>query len=581
MRSSGIKRGLAAIAISGMAVTVLPGLAMANEIDSQVTGAVGPTSTQLYNENTSPSGQPVGLTAKNDGTDTTVRLEAGAGVNVPRVIFQFSRDGGATWSDIATVERNDDGAFSHEWVPSADGVFAGDTILLRTRNAADPNNAGLEDQEGPFVLRNATAATTQAINITAATQKGYFTDPDVPTQHTLGVAGTTTVMSTAPINIPIIAWMDGAGNNTDSTFDTSNNGTGGWEGVLRFSNATYTFDNPALPPAEADEMVVRAATDAFVPASDQTDDFEGFTLYKQVLTSVNATLNPRTEPDPGTVTVTVLDQNGNPIAGIDVYAATGAALGETDGRGQVVTPQSDSIDYYYANADANDNFSPGAGDKRSNDVNNTAAVVRIATSPSEGTQPVGTAVTETITVTDTNGDPIQNRPVRIRRDGPGSQGETVFKTTNDSGQVTYAFNCSTEGVTDITVGISGPTPDPTADPFDFATANDSVRCGEDDVPPTSNPVKPNIKLTGASKGNKDVLRLTVKPAAKAKGAVVRVQKRLNGKWVAWANTKELRKNGKQAWAFRDGNGNRISKYRVQVGNTENSRRGVSNVLRLR
>ena len=45
--------------------------------------------------------------------------------------------------------------------------------------------------------------------------------------------------------------------------------------MLRFSNATYTFDDPALPPAEADQMVVRAVTDTTSLTDDQTDDFEG------------------------------------------------------------------------------------------------------------------------------------------------------------------------------------------------------------------------------------------------------------------------------------------------------------------
>ena len=49
MRSSGIKRSMAAIAISAVAVAGIPALAMANTIDSQVTGAGGPTSVQLYN----------------------------------------------------------------------------------------------------------------------------------------------------------------------------------------------------------------------------------------------------------------------------------------------------------------------------------------------------------------------------------------------------------------------------------------------------------------------------------------------------------------------------------------------------
>src|SRR5690606_32015069 len=111
------------------------------------------------------------------------------------------------------------------------------------------------------------------------------------------------------------------------------------------------------------------------------------------------------------------------------------------------------VTYYYANATATAGFSPADGDKRSNDVNNMAAVVDITTSPSDGAQPIGTTVTETIKVTDTNGDPISNRPVKIWRNGPGDNSETVFMSTNDNGEVTYSFTCDVEGVSSIDVGI--------------------------------------------------------------------------------------------------------------------------------
>ena len=208
MKSSGIKRGLAAIAVSAVAVAGIPALAMADSIDTQVTPAVGPTDVQLYNDNTSFSG-PIDLTAKNDGTDTTVRLEAGAGINVPAVIFQVSRNGGA-FADIATVAaRNDDGAFSYEWNPAANGAFPGDTIDLRVVNAADITE---DDTECGFTLRLASAVNTQAINITAGEQKGYFEDPDALTNYSLGVVGTTSVTSTATIDRPCMSWQDGGAN---------------------------------------------------------------------------------------------------------------------------------------------------------------------------------------------------------------------------------------------------------------------------------------------------------------------------------------------------------------------------------
>jgi hypothetical protein len=560
---------LAVIAISGLAVTGIPALAMADTIDSQVTPVVGATDVQLYNDNTSFSG-PTDLTAKNDGTDSTVRLEAGAGVNVPSVTFQVSRNGGA-YADIATVaSRNDDGAFSHEWNPADNGAFPGDAIDLRVVNAADITE---DDTENGFTLRLASAVNTQAINIAAGEQKGYFEDPDNLTEYTLGVAGTTTVTSTATIDRPCISWQDGGANDEDGTCDTSNGGDGTWEGTLRFSDATYTLDDPTLPPAEADQMVVRAQTDTVLAPDDQTDDFEAFTLYEQTLTSLTATITPAEEPDPGVVTVTVLDQNSNPIAGIEVFEAGGAFAGTTDGRGQLAVEQDDTVQYYYANADSPDAFSPAAGDKRSPDVQNLAANVSIVTSPSDGPVALGTAVTETITVTDANGDPISNRAVRVRRNGPGGQAETVFMTTNTNGVVTYNFTCNVAGVTSIAVGIFGPNPPDPFDPYTFATATDNVTCG---IPPKS---AIDVRLRGKNRGNKDVLR--VNGPTKAAGAVVRLQKKTANGWKNISQAKVLNSVGNKKFVVRDKNGNKVTKYRAKVAATVDTKADTSNVVRRR
>ena len=559
MNSSGMKRGLVAIAISAVAVTGIPALAMADTIDTQVSNALSNTDVQLYNE----TGGGIDLTAKNDGTDTTVRLEAGAGINVAQVTFQVSRNA-LPFADIATVDRNDDGAFSVEWTPADSGAFPGDLIRIRALNAAVPAN---DDTSGFFVLRNASANTTQAINIATGDQKGYFVDPDIPADSTLGVTGTTTVTSPSQADAPGVNWMDGNGANQDLTFDASNSGDGTFEGVLRFNG--YNFDGPTLPPAEADQMVVRARTDVPV-GSDDSDDFEGFTLYEQTLTSLTVTFTPAEEPDPGIVTVTVLDQNGNPIAGIDVYRAGGGFIGDTDGRGQVTNEQDDTVDFYYANADANDAFSLAAGDKRSNDVTVGMVNVDIDTRPSEGVQPVGTAVTETVTVTDQNGDPISNRPVRIRRAGPGSEAETKFATTDSNGVLTYEFTCSVEGVTTIDVGIQGPVP-PLADPFTFTTATDTVTCG---VKVKQNP---NAKLSGKNQGNKDVLKVNAKSVAA--GAKVRLQKKTSNGWKQVGKAKRLNSSGYKSFKVKDKNGNKVTKYRAKVSATSDTTFDTSNVVK--
>jgi hypothetical protein len=361
-----VKRLLSALVIAAVAATSVQTLASADTIDSQVSGVVGSTDVQLYNNSTGAGGA-IDLTAKSDGTDTTVRLEAGGGNNVAQVTFQVSVNGGS-FTDLTTTSRNDDGAFSYEWSPADTGAFPGDVIDIRVFNAAEPSET---DTAAGFILQSASAASTQAINIAAGEQRGYFQNPDVPSQYTIGVTGTTSITSTDPANRPCVAWMHGGGSTQGYTCDTSNLGNGSFEGVLRLTTPGYAFDDPTLPPTEADQLVVRAATDTLSASDDQTDDFETFTLYKQTLTSLTAT----TASD--TVTVTVLDQNGDPIAGIGVYADSGASVGESDGLGQVRVAKS-AAQYYYANADASDAFSPAAGDKRTGgDAPSTCSRVQI------------------------------------------------------------------------------------------------------------------------------------------------------------------------------------------------------------
>ena len=338
--------------------------------------------------------------------------------------------------------------------------------------------------------------------------------------------------------------------------------------------ATYIFDDPTLPPVEADQMVVRAVTDTTTAADDQTDDFEAFTLYEQTLTSLTCTNTPQEEPDPGIITVTVLDQNSNPIAGIDVYEDNGDPLGETDGRGQVTTLEGDDSSVLPRERRLAERLlARQRATSARPTVNNLAANVNIATSPSEGALPVGTAVTETITVTDNAGDPISNRAVRIIRNGPGSNAETVFQTTNSSGVTTYEFNCSTRGVTSIAVGITGPV-GPGVDPFTFATANDTVVCGAPAAVERS--TSGCAATTGATRtcsGSTARRRLLARPSG--------CRRRPTNGWKNVGQAKSLNSVGNKKFVVRDKNGNKVTRYRAKVSATSDTRADTSNVVRRR
>ncbi len=100
MKSSGIKRTMAAFAIAAVAVAGIPALtntAFAESVNNQVEDALGINGVQLYS--------PIpDITTKPDGTDSTVRLQAGAGRNVDDVRFEYSRQ---RWRHVEHDRRRD------------------------------------------------------------------------------------------------------------------------------------------------------------------------------------------------------------------------------------------------------------------------------------------------------------------------------------------------------------------------------------------------------------------------------------------------------------------------------------------
>jgi protocatechuate 3,4-dioxygenase beta subunit len=346
MNSSGIKRGLATAAITALAVTGIPAIASANTIDAQVNA----TGVVLYNTDT------VDVTTKNDGVNTTVRLEAGAPSTVTSITFQY--DLGAGYVDIATVGRNDDGAFSTEWNATP---FTGATVSVRAIQTGATAAAGNNDvATGVTILGGGSGA--EAVNLADGTSKGVYQSP-ITGDNSVIVSGTTSATSGSVA----ISRKDGTGADADASTATVTatpappaTATGGtFKGVLDIG--TYTFSGDG----SADQIVVEALRD--------TEDHEAYTLYKQVITTVTATADTTTVPAGGNanVTVTVTDQNGAPIAGAQVYSSDPNTLvGYTDVNGQVTDTQSaaDGATYYYANATVQPEYSAGQNDKRSADI---------------------------------------------------------------------------------------------------------------------------------------------------------------------------------------------------------------------
>ncbi len=375
MTSSGIKRGVAAAAISALAVAGLPlfaGTASATTIATEVGGA----NVELY------APQSSGISAKDDGTNTSVSLVAGGGTTVTSVLFQYrTTAGGATWLNVpgGNVARNADGVFKADWTaPPAD--------TIEVRAVAGPG--GATDAATVVVPLNAAANTVELASEGAlgVFQEPYTTGPySATTSELLAVTGTVSQGSGAP------------------TVTDASHGTGASDaGTLETTPSTTSDDFNAV--VDIDGYPYSAGTDAnqiaLNAATSNTDDAEGSTLYIQTIGSITADPGNQNDATPAdaSVTLTVLDTLGNPVAGAEVFsggdtdtdgagpdADTDGAetlVGYTDGRGQIeVTPAvangsatpNGGTETYYVNK--TDDDTRNAGDPTVDVTVNTAAAV--------------------------------------------------------------------------------------------------------------------------------------------------------------------------------------------------------------
>lgn len=360
MNSSGIKRGLASTAVAALAVTGLPFLAT-TAFATPITDDLAATDVVLY------APQTVTVSAKNDGTNTSISLVAGGGSDVNAISFQYDSNAGAnpaneTWVDVpgGPVARGADGAFNLDWTPAAGTVVdqiravgnvgtpaVQDVTLDNTANtvelgsegalgvfqspytAADTDLAGPDsagEPEGEYVAVNGTTSDT-AVSVEARSHTGDIIAPGADVTNTVD------------------ADSDPA---TPQTFNS----------VLDINGYVYSAGT------EANQLVIGALATA-------TDDAEASTLYVQQIANIAVTPVAQETSTTGNVTVKVTDQNGKPIAN--------AQIGEFDDQGTASTADDTStvIDYtnaagelevtglaagshvFYVNTTDNDNFESG------------------------------------------------------------------------------------------------------------------------------------------------------------------------------------------------------------------------------
>ncbi|WP_344772163.1 Ig-like domain-containing protein [Nocardioides panacisoli] len=338
-----------------MAVLGVPHAAFANTIAEQQDNANGTKSVTLY----SPHPIANQASTKNDGQNTTISLEAAGSSDIVTMRWEFSTDGGATWTNIGSVltSPNDDGAWHLEWNPVADSGLTLPDANVKVRAVGHSNLDGLDHASSSSTMTVSSTFDTIAINDGSA----------LGVWHANGGGAKVILSGSASTNFPNaqIAIAD-PGNGFDLGEQTLLIAAGKWKSVYdiepTYASAPFGYNAP-------DQIVFNAVTDQVNPLS---ADSEGFTLYNQTIASITATHG--TPPDNATaipVTLTVKDQNGNPIAGVNVSALQGglplAALGTTDANGQVTTTQSVNTGtvQYVANAATGNQvlFDSGLGDK--------------------------------------------------------------------------------------------------------------------------------------------------------------------------------------------------------------------------
>lgn len=364
MNSSGIKRGLATTAVSALAIAGLPLFA------SSAQAAHGTAEVTLISQGAAGNDASV----KNDGQDTTVRLEAEVADPTNAVVFQYNpnptaAENDANWVTIATVTANDEGYASFEWNPA--GLVGGEVALRAqvTETVGGTTTVYNSARSNVAILGGGAAA--NSVNITAGTTKGVFQEPysdndpavnDASDAFTNGtnrwsvVEGTTSATSGT---VGLYWYRDSDDSKQGATTANVTQPQGSQTGVFRGIVNIDGYDFSGNP----DQIAFGAERD--------TDDIEAFELYNQTIDSVTAAPTSATVPGSGTaqITVTVLDQNDAPIAGAEVRSSNGTLVGYTNAQGRVTATQAGgSTTFYYANATDSNPFEAGLGDQRSADV---------------------------------------------------------------------------------------------------------------------------------------------------------------------------------------------------------------------
>lgn len=321
------------------------------------------------------------LNRGDDGTNSTIRLEAGAPGTVAQVRFEYQVVtpglGGSDTSaptTIQTVSRNDDGAFAVEWAGPPAATLPGTTYNVRAVGLTGGGVVAGTDSETELTITS-----HPGVNLRNGSDLGFFLVPYTgdTLNHALVVASGTRGPREA---------------NGNSFFDREVKVGSFVENGSRTGGVTSApLTNSAAGPFAVQLDLGTGAVDLTAGAVNQVAlwsdlrrngtlrdvDTESYTLYRQSITTVTATPD-RSNVAPGesaAVTVKVVDQRDQPIVGAQVMqvigSGTATAVGTTGVDGTItprVAQPGGTTAYYYANADDVAAYDATKGDKRSANV---------------------------------------------------------------------------------------------------------------------------------------------------------------------------------------------------------------------
>lgn len=329
MNRSGMKRGLAVTAISALALT---GLAMTPAQAATINQKEA--ALQLYTQEGAPGS---GASIRNDGANTTVTVLAGTptligGVTVNAIRFSYLKGGVATPINTINGTAVLNGLATVQWTPPANPELSQITGMRAEALDAGGNVLATDDN----AITGATIPTANAVSLAGATRSdlGYGPDGEV-----VVTGGTTEIASTTVQNVgPDAA---GAAVGATATGAPDGNNVTPYAAIVPIDPTNQPVVD--VPTDLNDEVILRAAVGAGAGAS---DDAQAYTIYRQTVGPVTTPLAPGSSvnvqaggvADDTKYNITVLDQRGLPIQGLNVFETDTTADGETPNAAGNGTP---------------------------------------------------------------------------------------------------------------------------------------------------------------------------------------------------------------------------------------------------